>query len=76
MQFLHFILNTLLLAITVHAQQQPCYNHADPDNGIENYCQCADNLCYYDSGSSGCNPPGNMQITCPEGRRRGSVKVF
>ncbi|KAA8620511.1 hypothetical protein Ptr902_03856 [Pyrenophora tritici-repentis] len=25
------------------AQQQPCYNAADPQDGVGSYCRCADN---------------------------------
>ncbi|TFK49313.1 hypothetical protein OE88DRAFT_1662801 [Heliocybe sulcata] len=54
-----------LLLATFALAQGPCYNQADPDNGIGNYCYCEGNgLCYVDLNGS-CNPLG-AQITCPE----------
>ncbi|KAF7572381.1 hypothetical protein PtrM4_098810 [Pyrenophora tritici-repentis] len=50
------------------AQQQPCYNAADPQDGVGSYCRCADNLCYFPGSdtSNGCDPPGR-QLDCPGG---------
>ncbi|KAI6081953.1 hypothetical protein F4821DRAFT_15953 [Hypoxylon rubiginosum] len=44
---------------------QPCYNHADPHNGIANYCQCADNTCWERSADTDCDPTSNFWIDCP-----------
>lgn len=36
------IMFLLFLGAAMAAGQQPCYNAADPDNGIGNYCECND----------------------------------
>ncbi|OIW31122.1 hypothetical protein CONLIGDRAFT_679855 [Coniochaeta ligniaria NRRL 30616] len=47
------------------AQVGPCYNQADPDNGIGNYCWCqGDGKCYFDSAATTCNPPSHQEIPC------------
>ncbi|KZT24200.1 hypothetical protein NEOLEDRAFT_1067848 [Neolentinus lepideus HHB14362 ss-1] len=58
------VLLPLVLA-TLALAQGPCYNQADPDHGIGNYCYCEGNgLCYVDTNGL-CNPLGN-EIPCPE----------
>ncbi|KAL1981927.1 hypothetical protein VTN96DRAFT_1991 [Rasamsonia emersonii] len=49
------------------AQKQPCYNQADPDNGMGNYCYCqGDNTCYFGGGGPDpCNPVGRPLGGCP-----------
>ncbi|KAL9481025.1 hypothetical protein ACSS6W_005811 [Trichoderma asperelloides] len=50
----------------VTANQGFCENQADPDSGIGNYCYCnGDGKCYFDSPSTGCNPPDSIAIPCP-----------
>ncbi|KAI0167762.1 hypothetical protein BJ166DRAFT_590259 [Pestalotiopsis sp. NC0098] len=63
-----FLLAISLLSLSsfVVAQSGPCYNHADPDNNIGNYCECeGDGLCYFDSPDTGCDPPESGSIPCP-----------
>ncbi|KAI0008448.1 hypothetical protein F4779DRAFT_618547 [Xylariaceae sp. FL0662B] len=56
---------SFLLLGVVTAYVGPCYNHADPDSGIGNYCYCeGDGLCYFDDPSTGCDPPAGS-IACP-----------
>ncbi|KAI4859901.1 hypothetical protein F4820DRAFT_438466 [Hypoxylon rubiginosum] len=61
-------ITTVLLA-TVGAVRavgpQPCYNHADPRNGIANYCQCADNTCWERAADTDCDPTSQVWINCP-----------
>ncbi|KZV90720.1 hypothetical protein EXIGLDRAFT_770546 [Exidia glandulosa HHB12029] len=56
-----------LVAGLAYAQVQPCFNQADPDHSIGNYCFCeGDGLCYFPgSGSNDCNPTGD-EFPCPE----------
>ncbi|KAL4964613.1 uncharacterized protein BDV14DRAFT_200667 [Aspergillus stella-maris] len=56
-----------------NGQAQPCYNHADPSNGVGNYCMCADGTCWLVSADTGCNPPsGAAPPSCPEIGKVGS----
>ncbi|KAI1149265.1 hypothetical protein F4825DRAFT_431069 [Nemania diffusa] len=59
-----FLASFVLLGLTT-AYVGPCFNQADPDHGIGNYCYCqGDGLCYFDDPNTLCNPPGG-QVPCP-----------
>ncbi|EIM90651.1 uncharacterized protein STEHIDRAFT_152362 [Stereum hirsutum FP-91666 SS1] len=66
MKFFAPLLAVLALTTGVTlAQLGPCYNQADPDNGIGNYCYCeGDGLCWPDA-PNGCNPPLTGSFPCP-----------
>ncbi|KAJ9150120.1 hypothetical protein NKR19_g5420 [Coniochaeta hoffmannii] len=57
---------SLLFFGAAMAQQGPCYNHADPDAGIGNYCYCEGNgKCYFDKADTICDPPSSQEVPCP-----------
>ncbi|KIK65243.1 hypothetical protein GYMLUDRAFT_39609 [Collybiopsis luxurians FD-317 M1] len=56
----------LTISALTLAQQQPCFNAADPDNGIGNFCECADGTCWrHASGDSQCTNLGSQLDPCP-----------
>ncbi|KAI0125406.1 hypothetical protein BJ170DRAFT_637491 [Xylariales sp. AK1849] len=61
-----FILSVVTALAYTAMAQGPCYNQADPDQGIGNYCYCEGNgLCYYNDPDTGCNPTSGRVVTCP-----------
>ncbi|EPQ57602.1 hypothetical protein GLOTRDRAFT_127959 [Gloeophyllum trabeum ATCC 11539] len=64
MKFFSIAIVPLVFAALASAQG-PCYNQADPDNGIGNYCYCEGNGLCYTNPQGQCNPVGT-QINCPE----------
>ncbi|KAI1313131.1 hypothetical protein F5Y03DRAFT_338128 [Xylaria venustula] len=70
MRYITFCGSVLTLVSFVLAQQQPCYNHADPDLGLPNYCECNDGTCWAIS-SNDCSPPSSERLDpCPVGDRK------
>ncbi|KZT24205.1 hypothetical protein NEOLEDRAFT_1179456 [Neolentinus lepideus HHB14362 ss-1] len=63
MKFISVLLPLVLATFAL--AQGPCYNMADPDHGIGNYCYCEGNGLCYANVNGQCTTPGN-EITCPE----------
>ncbi|RAH51794.1 hypothetical protein BO85DRAFT_454569 [Aspergillus piperis CBS 112811] len=55
----------------------PCYNHADPQHNIGNYCYCQRNgVCYFEGIHNSCDPPGNaIPGGCPKNMIRGGLRL-
>ncbi|KUJ17121.1 uncharacterized protein LY89DRAFT_734109 [Mollisia scopiformis] len=55
----------LSLSVVTLAYVGPCYNAADPDAGVGNYCQCEDGCYAPGTGANDCAPPGVALGFCP-----------
>ncbi|KAF2155257.1 hypothetical protein K461DRAFT_292130 [Myriangium duriaei CBS 260.36] len=65
MQPLTLLLLAIIPAVIAHGSG-PCYNHADPDRGIGNWCVCKDGSCWKDDPKTVCHPTSDKKIKCPE----------
>ncbi|OJJ30149.1 hypothetical protein ASPWEDRAFT_176819 [Aspergillus wentii DTO 134E9] len=70
---MRFLTNTLITFLVIglsgatSADLGFCYNRADPDRGIGNFCQCEGNgECYYRGANNSCDPVGDaLPNGCP-----------
>ncbi|RDH22393.1 hypothetical protein M747DRAFT_294034 [Aspergillus niger ATCC 13496] len=57
--WMNAIVALLFMGVAVAKGIGPCYNQADPDNDIGNYCYCQGNGgCYFEGKHNSCDPPG------------------
>ncbi|KUJ17932.1 uncharacterized protein LY89DRAFT_683920 [Mollisia scopiformis] len=62
-----FVVALALISFSAAQGPQPCYNAADPDGGIGNYCSCADGSCWnINPDGHSCDPTGTDKYpSCP-----------